>query len=631
MRTNSLSVNNADSRLDYVVTLPPPERDVHSFANPEHVRIRHLDLDLTVSFESKTLHGIVVLSIERLDATDHLILDTMQLKILSVKISNAVDGDYLSAGSSLGEEDPILGSALKIDLLPDTKYVRIEYITAPSAPALQWLDADQTAGKKKPFLLTQSQTIHARSWIPLQDSPQVRLTYEATVQTSPDLLAVMSAAGNAQSLGNGHYHFVMPQAIPSYLIALAVGDLAFKPLGPRTGVYAEWPVIEQAVNEFSDLENMISGTEKLYGPYLWDRYDLLILPPSFPLGGMENPRLTFVTPTILAGDKSLVSVIVHEIAHAWSGNLVTNGTWNDFWLNEGFAVYVERRVIEELYGKQRAEMEAVLGRQELEEEMAKLTIEDEVLHRNLINRDPEDGVTRVPYEKGALFLRQLEQIFGRTRFDQFMRAYFAEFAFQSITTSRFLTFLNEHLVQEQVEHLPLIRRWLYEGGLPASAPRPQSEAFAKVEQQANRWLQNQTSTAELGVDSWTTHEWLHFLRFLPKEIEVSRLTELDQQFGLSNWGNSEIAHQWLLTSIRNDYHAAQERLKQYLTTTGRGKLIEPLYEELAKTTAGKIFAREVYREARNGYHPLVVKKIDRTLEWHTERPQKSRIARISRS
>jgi len=608
--------------------MPAQERDLHSFSNPEQIRVRHIDLDLTVLFENKTLHGVAVLSFVRLDATSHLTVDTMRLNILKVEVS-AEGSTYRPASSSLGEDDPILGSALTIELPADANYVRIEYLTAPHAPALQWLDSHQTAGKNKPFLLTQSQTIHARSWIPLQDSPQVRMTYEATVRTPPDLLAVMSASDNPQSLGDGEYHFAMPQPIPSYLIALAVGELAFKAVGPRSGVYAELPVIEKAVAEFSDLENMIRATEKLYGPYLWDRYDLLVLPPSFPLGGMENPRLTFVTPTILAGDRSLVSVIVHEIAHAWSGNLVTNATWSDFWLNEGFAVYVERRVIEELYGNQRAEMEAVLGRQELEEEISRLDDADEILHINLTNRDPEDGVTRIPYEKGALFLRQLEETFGRTRFDRFMRGYFDRFAFQSITTSDFLAYASENLLDGQVD-LALIRQWLYEPGLPSSSPKPKSGAFAKVEEQAKLWLQRQLSTRELITDSWTTHEWLHFLRFLPKNFNVAGMTELDRYFQLTKSGNSEIVHQWLLMAIRNDYRLAFDRLADFFAKTGRGKLIQPLYQELAKSTEGKRFAREVYEQARPGYHPLVVKKIDRALDWKlAERHDKSRIARIS--
>jgi aminopeptidase N len=589
-------------------------KDFHSFSNPEEVRVRHIDLDLTVLFEEKRLHGIAILSLDKLRSARRLILDTVDLRILKTEVT--IDGtNYLPTSFFLTEADPILGAALTIDLPEEVARVRIEYFTTPYTSGLQWLEPQQTAGKKSPFLLTQSETIHARSWIPLQDSPQVRVTYHAKVRTPPELLAVMSAANNPQTLGQGEYDFVMVQPIPSYLIALAVGDLVFKSLGPRSGVYAEPPVIEMAASEFADIERMIETTEGLYGPYLWDRYDILVLPPSFPLGGMENPRITFATPTILAGDKSLVSLIAHELAHSWSGNLVTNATWRDFWLNEGFAVYVERRILEELYGRDRAEMEAVLGRQELEDEMAKLEDKDEILYIDLENRDPEDCFTRIPYEKGALFLRQLEETFGRSRFDRFLRSYFAHFAFQSITTSDFLAYLKENLFDHDghFEGLVPIQEWIYEPGLAAGTPQPRSEAFVKVEEQAKRWLAGEISADDLKTTAWTTHEWLHFLRYLPRTLEAKKVTELDQFLHLTESGNSEITHQWLLMAIRNNYAPAFDRLEKFLITTGRGKLIKPLYEELAKSSEGKRTARAIYREARPGYHPLVVRKIDKLL------------------
>ena len=384
--------------------------DPHSFSNPEQVRVRHLELDLEVDFAARILSGTAILCFDAAEAPT-LILDTRGLQVKEVQ--STTGGGYAPAPYALQPADPILGSALTISIPPGATAVRIRYATGPNASALQWLAPPQTAGKVHPFLYTQSQAIHARSWIPMQDTPAVRVTYNARLRVPEGLLAVMSAEMQVDPPRSGEYRFHMPQPIPAYLIALAAGDLAHHTLGPRSGIYAEPPVIEQAAREFEDTEQMIAAVEELYGPYLWGRYDLLVLPPSFPFGGMENPRLTFVTPTVLAGDKSLVALVAHELAHSWSGNLVTNATWEDFWLNEGFTVYLERRIVEKVYGARREAMEASLGRQELEREIAQLEPRDTILQIDLKGRDPDAGCTLVPYEKGALLLRSLEEAVGR--------------------------------------------------------------------------------------------------------------------------------------------------------------------------------------------------------------------------
>ena len=361
------------------------------------------------------------------------------------------------------------------------------------------------------------------------------------------------------------------------------------------------------------------STERLYGPYRWGRYDLLVLPPSFPFGGMENPRLTFATPTILAGDKSLVSLVAHELAHSWSGNLVTNATWRDFWLNEGFTVYLERRIQEAVYGRARADMEAVLGRRDLEEELATLDDRDEVLHVDLKGRDPDAGFTDVPYEKGALFLRHLEETFGRAQFDRFLRGYFDHFAFQSITTEQFLDYLRKNLLDKspQLAARVPIDEWINKPGIPASAPKPTSPAFSRVEGEPQRWLRKEVPAAKIQAANWTTQEWLHFLKSLPQTLDRQKMEELDQAFHLTRSGNSEIAFQWLMMSIRNRYEAAYPRLDEFLTAIGRRKFIKPLYEELAKTPDGKERALAIYRRARPSYHPIAVASIDEVLKWNS--------------
>src|SRR5687768_6912338 len=372
-------------------------QDVHSYANPSAVRVRHVDLDWDVLFDQKILKGTVTLTIERSSQTEPLILDTRDLKIDRVETS-VNEREYTPATFTVGTSDKILGAPLTIPLPAGATRVRIHYSTSPGASGLQWLAPAQTAGKKDPFMFTQSQAIHARSWIPLQDTPAVRVTYNARVRTPRNLLAVMSAENDARTPCDGDYSFRMRQPIPSYLIALAVGDLRFRSIGPRTGVYAEPQVIDGAARELSDTEKMVVATERLYGPYRWGRYDILVLPPSFPYGGMENPRVTFATPTILAGDKSLVSLIAHELAHSWSGNLVTNATWRDFWLNEGFTVYLERRIQEAVYGPERARMLEVIERQELQEELQRFedTPRETVLYADVEGRDPDEALSSVP-------------------------------------------------------------------------------------------------------------------------------------------------------------------------------------------------------------------------------------------
>lgn len=601
-------------------------QDFHSYANPSAVRVRHLDLDWDVLFDQKILKGTAVLTIERVSQTEPLILDTRDLKIEKVEAS--VDGVIYSAGIfNIGPSDKILGAPLTIPLPAKATRVRIHYSTSPGASGLQWLDPAQTAGKKDPFVFTQSQAIHARSWIPTQDTPQVRVTYTARVRTPRRLLAVMSAENLSGTARDGDYSFRMRQAIPSYLIALGVGDLRFRSLGPRTGVYAEPPVIDLAAKELSDTEKMVVATERLYGPYRWGRYDILVLPPSFPYGGMENPRLTFATPTILAGDKSLVSLVAHELAHSWSGNLVTNATWRDFWLNEGFTTYLERRILEVVYGRPREEMEAALGLRDLNEEIAGLDDRDEILHIDLKGRDPDDGSTDIPYEKGALFLRHLEGTFGRVRFDRFLKSYFNHFAFQSITTEQFVAYLKQNLLAKEpalAARLP-IDEWINQPGIPAGAPQPASPAFARVEEAAKRWLRGELAAAKIPTARWTTQEWLHFLKTVQDEVSTrsgsdrvnaaDRMVELDKAFHLTRSGNSEIAFQWLLMSIRNRYEPATQRLEEFLTTIGRRKFIKPLYEELAKTPEGKERALAIYRRARSTYHPIAVTTIDDVLKW----------------
>lgn len=579
-------------------------KDYHSFANPDAIKVTHLALDLTVDFGKKILAGTAQLDFQRVDeSATQLILDTRDLTI------DGVTAMGKEVNFNLAPVDSFLGAALTIDIPADVDSVVISYQTSPNASGVQWLTPEQTAGKKHPFLFTQAQAIHARSFIPLQDSPQVRMTYEAIIRTPKELLAVMSASNEPDTERDGVYEFLMPQAIPSYLIALAVGDLHFKAMGERTGVYSEKGILDAAAAEFADTESMLIATEKAFGPYSWERYDLLILPPSFPFGGMENPRLSFITPTVIAGDKSLVALIAHELAHSWSGNTVTNATWRDLWLNEGFTTYLTYRIMQMIYGDERFEMEAVLGRQDLQAAIDSLPANDQIMAIDLRGRDPDDVFSNIPYEKGALFLRELEHKVGRENFDQFLLGYFETFAFKSITTDQFVSYLEQTLLKDHSAKLSKqrIEQWIFQSGIPENAPVPESDAFSVVDQARDAWLAGKIQASDIDSKKWVVHQWLYFLNNMPNKLSQEQLAELDKTFSLTSSKNNEIAHSWLLISVNNWYQPAFFRLHEYLTSIGRNKLVKPLYKALSQTSEGKVMAQKAFAEAKAGYHPLTVK------------------------
>ena len=592
-------------------------KDIHSYGNPRQIAVNHVDLEIDVDFPRKILKGFATLSVLRSLAYPEgpLVLDTRDLAVKSTEASS--DGvRFVPVRFELGTPDRILGAPLSVHLPAAAKFARIHYETRPAASGLQWLTPEQTAGKKHPYLFSQSQAIHARSWIPLQDSPGVRVTYSARVRVPPGMRALMSAENDPRVAADGQYRFSMPHPIPSYLIALAAGNIDRRSLSKRTAVYAEPPVLSKAAAEFDDMERMLEAAEDSYGPYRWSRYDVLVLPPSFPFGGMENPKLTFLTPTLLAGDRSLVAVVAHEAAHSWSGNLVTNATWSDFWLNEGFTTYIERRIQEKLYGPERAEMEALLERRELEAELKTLKPADQILYIDLKGRDPDDAVTQVAYVKGMLFLRSLEEQFGRDQFDSFLRDYFQNFAFKSITTIQFIEYLEKNLLgtNRSVSARIPVKQWIYEPGLPASAPLPKSDAFERVESLARSWLERRTLTAQLPAPRWTTHETLQFLRSLPQNLDRKRMAELDAVFHFTRSGNAEILQQWLLMSIRSHYETAYPKLESFLLEVGRRKYLKPLYQELASTPEGKKRALAIYAKARPRYHSIAQNTVDGLLK-----------------
>lgn len=584
--------------------------DKFTYANYDEIRVTHVDLDLDVDFETKVISGTATLDFERVNENaDTLVLDANDLDIELVEAQ--VDGDWLTAGYELGPDDAVMGSRFAIDLPDGADQVRVTYATSPEAEGIQWLSPEQTAGKEHPYLFTQFQPLYARTMVPLQDTPAVRITYDAHLTTPPELLAVMSARQDEDGDRDGDYSFKMSQPIPSYLLALAIGDIEFKRISDHMGVYAEDYILDDAAKEFEDTPKMEEAIEDLYGPYRWGRYDQIVLPPSFPFGGMENPRLSFMTPTLIAGDKSLTNVVAHELAHSWSGNLVTNSNWRDAWLNEGFTSYVENRTMEALYGPERAAMERSLDKKSLMEDVAAAARPElTALKMPADLEHPDDAFSDVAYAGGMFFLKFLETRFGRETFDEFLRGYFDHFAFQAVTTEDFLAYFEDNLWAENPDAVSReeINAWVYEPGFPDTIEDPQSDAFDKVTAQMNAWLGG-GDVAGLETSAWTTHEWLHFIRTLPDSITTDQMAALDARFDLSNSRNAEIANVWYQTAIETGYEPAFEPLDVFLMSVGRGKFIYPLYRTLVEN-GRREWAEAVYERARPGYHPIAQRRID---------------------
>jgi aminopeptidase N len=587
-------------------------RDVLTYARPEIARVTHVDLDLAASFERKGFNGTATLDILAAKGAREIVLDAKDLVIETV-----TDEAGRPLRWQLGTADAYKGAPLTIAMGPARRIV-IRYRTKPEASALQWLPPELTAGKKKPYLLSQGQSINNRSWIPTQDSPGIRQTWEARIVVPAGLTAVMSGEkltpeGEPAANNMRAFRFRMDRPVPPYLIALAIGDIAFRPLGKRTGVWAEPAMLDSAAAELSDTEKMVEAAEALYGPYRWGRYDVLVLPPSFPFGGMENPTLTFATPTFITGDKSNVSLIAHELAHSWSGNLVTNATWSDGWLNEGFTSYFENRIMERLYGRERAVIESDLDWDGLERDIKGAGGPTAPTTR--LHGDPEATFGQLDYFKGSTFLRTIENTVGRARWDAYLRGYFDRHAFQPQTSAGFLRDLRANLIRgdKALEAKLQLDRWVYQPGLPDNAFHAKSAALARVDTQVSAFAAGGPASA-VTTQGWSTQEWLRFLNRLPRKLPAARLAELDRTFGLSGQGNGYIRSAWLELAIANRYEPALPSLEVFLNSVGRTLLVRPLYAGLkAQGDWGMPIAQRIYAKARSTYHPITAAAIDKVL------------------
>jgi aminopeptidase N len=478
----------------------------------------------------------------------------------------------------------------------------VAYRTSPDASALQWLSPEQTAGRREPFLFSQCQAIHARSVIPLQDSPRVRVTFEAELTVPAALRALMAAAFEAREVTGevATERWVMPQAIPPYLLAFAVGDLASRDVGPRSRVWAEPAVLDKAAWEFGEIDASLSAGEALFGPYDWDRFDMLVMPPSFPYGGMENPRLTFLTPTLLAGDRSQVAIVSHELAHSWTGNLITNADAEHFWLNEGWTRYAELRIVEATLGVDARTLHEALGRRGLDRAIERFKQEGRPeltrLRTHLTGIDPDDAFSEVPYDKGCLFLLAIEERVGRPRFDRFIRAYIETFRFGSITTDDFVAFTARELpgVLEAIN----APAWIDGQGVPPNAPAVRSNLLEAIESLGDR-LPDEAVAAR-----WSATEWQLYLDALPRPLSAEVAAGLDARFSLTAKTNYEVLVTWLTVAIPAHHDAVLPRAEALLGEVGRMKYLKPLYRALMARADTQPIARRAFERHQASYHPI---------------------------
>ncbi|WP_289664791.1 hydrolase/aminopeptidase [Flavobacterium panacagri] len=586
--------------------------DEHSYSKPELAVAKHLDLDIKVDFDTQTISGKASWTIDNISKGNEIIFDENTLNITKVTLGD----EEKETKFELGAATEFHGKPLHITIEPNTTKVNIYYNTTKEAVALQWLKPEQTADKKKPFLFSQGESVWSRTWIPCQDSPGVRFTYNAKVTVPKDLLAVMSAVNPQKKNDTGVYTFKQDKAIPSYLMAIAVGDIEFQAIDNRTGVYAEPSMLKKSAYEFAELGKMVVAAEKLYGPYRWGRYDVLVLPPSFPYGGMENPNLTFLTPGVIAGDRSLTSLLAHELGHSWSGNLVTNATWDDIWLNEGFTTYVEHRIGEAIFGKKEFDMQNVITRKELIDNVAEYggTSPDTRLKVSLTGRNPDDGISMIPYVKGYAFLRVIENAVGREKFDVFIKNYFDAHAFKSITTEDFVKYLNENLIKGDKTLADKIKLedWIYKPGIPSNITPVSSADFDAIDKIQKNW--RETGVAGLSKKITTTAEKQHFIDHLPADITAKEMEAIDKEFNFTKGGNFIIKRQWFVQALIHQYKPAYPAIEQFLIGISRTGSVMMLYKEMVKTPEGKVWAKQVFDKAKSGYHATTIQAVEGVLK-----------------
>ncbi len=589
----------------------PLQKDIFSSSEPKRITTHHIDLDLMVDFATKTLQGKATLQLENLSGTRQLVLDTRGLEI------SLVTADGVSTPWQLGETTAD-GRPLVIDITSATRAVTVQYSTRPEADGLFWMQPAQTTGRVSPYLYSQNEPDSARSWIPLQDTPSVRITYNAVVRVPAGMMALMSAENPTSLRADGVYSFRMDQPIPSYLIALAVGRLQFRALDERTGIYAEPELLNTAVNELHYIPDMVDAAEKLLTPYPWKRYDVLLMPPTYIVGGMEHPRLNFLNPAVVTGNLPAQvvpsSLVAHELAHSWAGDLVTLSTWSDVWLNEGITSYLTLRILEEVDGRGRAEHGYFADRSTYESIVASNpTPHTTMLHRPFRTGErPGSAFSSTAYIKGDLFIKTLEDIAGRIELDRFLKLWFEALAFRWADDRMFIRLFEASVLarQPQLRDTVRLEQWIYESGLPANVTAPLTSTLYQSAAAAASSFRGGRNASEFAKVGWRVLDLDLFLRIAIVDVE-RRMTEVDAAFALSTWTTPPLI--WMQASARTGYLPARAAIERVLSRGGPNSWVTSLYENLYYTPASREFARQMYEKYRDRYDPSVQSYVDRLM------------------
>jgi len=592
--------------------------DPFSFSNPGEIIVKHVSLHLDVDFGARTLEGSATLHVRNLTGTEELLLDTHGLTIHRVFLDDGTEASHDLLATNL-----ILGTPLRVIVRPDTQWVRIEYETSPDASGLHWMTPVQ-AQQAAPYLYSQNETIAARSWIPVQDSPSVRMTWDATIRVPPGYLALMSAENPTATSPDGVYTFETGLPIPAYLQSLAVSELEFRAIDAKSGVYAVPHRIDAAHAELQIVPRMMAAADAICGPYRWGRYDVLIMPPSYHVGGMEHPRLTFANPSFVSGDGSLVKLIAHELAHSWSGNQVTTATWNDIWINEGLTVYLELRIMEAVFGSDYEEMLAENSLRAVEQYVeADPDHPDTRMHGDFSGRHPNEGFSRISYDKGGSFWRMLEAGVGRAAVDRFLKIYFSRHAFEWMDADALVDLIRDELLSgdTQLEQQLRIHEWVYETGLPSNRQVVDSVRFNRVDVERSRFAAG-TRAGLLDTRDWSPHEYIYFFWYASGQSMNGRMGEVEDAWDLDDTTNLSLLSTWSHWVAGMGHLPSFPAMERYLGTVGAGGGLVGVYSLLDNNGNGPR-ARNIYRGLRPRYHPYAQAAIDRLLELQGARVTRS--------